>query len=84
MNEINMYEVIRVIRNIVTSDRVSLVIYWSATGLNKIKQFLSMKNIIIHFIRLKKLLNKPFLIPKKIDIRQMIRNIISKALKKSE
>ena len=77
-NEINIYEVMSVIRNIVTSDKVSLAIYWSATGLNKVKQFLSMKNISIHLIKLKKLFNNPFLMPKKIDMRQMIMKAISK------
>ena len=80
-NEINIYEVMRVIRKIVTSDKVSLVIYWSATGLNKVKQFLSIKNINIHFNKLKKLFKNPFLIPKKIDIRQMIKKVISKILR---
>ena len=80
-NEINIYEVMSVIRNIVTSDNVSLVIYSSATGLNKAKQFLSIKNISIHLIKLKKLFNNPFLKPKKIEIRQMIKKVISKALR---
>ena len=81
MNEINIYDVMSVIRNIVISDKVSFVIYLSATGLNKTKQFLSIKNISIHLIKLKKLFNNPFLIPKKIDIMHMIRKVISKALR---
>ena len=48
---------------------------------DKVKQFLSIKNISIHLIKLKKLFNNPFLMPKKIDIRQMIRKVISKALR---
>lgn len=57
--------------------------YGSAIGRNISKQFLIKTNIIIHLSKLKILLIKPFLIPKKIDIKHIIKNEISYIFKNS-